>query len=131
MLKPSLSENTRFGILFSIIFAIVSLYFLYLNEYLFFISFLFISILILILGIYKPNLLSFFSNSWLLIGKIMGYLISPLILGIMFFFIITPISIFFKIIKRDELKIKNTKALSNWLPRQNKKIEKDSFKDQF
>ncbi len=106
---------------FSAIFLGIYLYILLINNY----NSYFILILSFILALisivrpntlYKPNLL------WFKFGIILGKIFSPLILGLIFFIIITPIAFFMKLIQRDALKLKKSKENSFWEKYENNKI---------
>jgi len=124
-----ISYNRRFGLLFSIIFLFLAYYFHNKNEYLF-ILFTTILILFLTLSIFKPGLLNAASNSWLKFGLLLGKIISPIILGIIFFLILTPISIITRIFGRDELRLKKRNKKSFWVNK-SIKISGDTFDNQF
>ena len=124
-----ISYNRRFGLLFSIIFLFLAYYFNNKNEYLF-ILFTTILILFLTLSIFKPSLLNAPSNYWLKFGLILGKIISPIILGIIFFLILTPISIITRIFGRDELRLKKRNKKSFWVNK-SIKISGDTFDNQF
>ena len=124
-----ISYNRRFGLLFSIIFLFLAYYFNNKNEYLF-ILFTTILILFLTLSIFKPSLLNAPSNYWLKFGLILGKIISPILLGIIFFLILTPISIITRIFGRDELKLKKINKKSYWVNK-SIKISGDTFDNQF
>ena len=119
--KIVLPSNKKFGFFFSAIFLGIYLYILLINNY----NSYFILILSFILALisivrpntlYKPNLL------WFKFGIILGKIFSPLILGLIFFIIITPIAFFMKLIQRDALKLKKSKENSFWEKYENNKI---------
>ena len=68
--------------------------------------YLFLSIIFLAISILIPNILLPLNKAWMKVGFILGTIISPLIIGLIFFVIFTPISFLFKIIRRDELRLK-------------------------
>ena len=63
-------------------------------------------------------------------GQFLGVIISPIILGIIFFGLITPYSLIIKLVGRDELKLKKIKTHSHWIVRSQKSSQTD-FKQQF
>ena len=67
-----------------------------------------LSIIFLAISILIPNILLPLNKAWMKVGFILGTIISPLIIGLIFFVIFTPISFLFKIIRRDELRLKKT-----------------------
>ena len=80
---------------------------------------------------YYPNFLSPFNRLWFLIGMFLGRVISPVILGIIFFLLITPMSLILKIVGRDELNLKRERKETFWVLRESEEIDPQSFKKQF
>jgi len=65
-------------------------------------------------------------------GILLGKIINPLIFGIIFFFMITPIGLIRKLIGVDELQIKNNDNQDSfWIKRKESYIKNDSFYNQF
>ena len=125
-----LPSNRKFGLFFSCIFFIASAYF-YLNHYITtFIFFSFLFILTIIFTILSPNKLLPLNKIWMKFGFIIGMLISPIILGIIFFLLISPVAIITRIFGRDELFLKRNSLNSYWKTRVDKPSS-DSFKNQF
>lgn len=125
-----LPSNKKFGIFFTFIFCALSLIF-FIKKNIFFFGILFsLSIAIGALTIFKPNKLLVFNKIWMKFGYYLGRLINPLIMGLIFFILFFPISIFFKVIGRDVLVLKKNKKKSFWIPRNNQQINND-FKNQF
>ena len=126
-----LPTNRKFGFFFFLVFLLVSIYF-YSNEkslpfYIFFI----ISFLFLIITIIKDKLLLPLNKMWMKLGLLLGRIVSPIILGIMFFALFTPVAFVLKLFKRDELQLQfNKNKISYWTLRKTT-ITKDSFKLQF
>ena len=119
-------SNKNFGILFGFLFFLLGLFFykIFISYFLFLISLVFFY-----LALFKDNSLSRLNYLWHLIGFILGKIISPIILGIIYFILITPISLFSKIFGRDELRLKNDKQDSFWIAKKN--YEHKSFKKEF
>lgn len=126
-----LPSNRKFGIFFSVIFAFISLYFFYagLNDYAS--AFFFISILVALVALLKDDLLLPFNIAWIKLGNIMGLLINPIILGLIFFVLITPISIITYLFGRDELNLRKKDDNSFWKIRDAESQKPDSFTNQF
>lgn len=123
-----LPSNRNFGLFFSAIFFILSAY-LYLNQtYLFAGLALIIMFLLITLSLFNADLLEPLNKAWMMLGQLLGIVITPLILGIIFFGIFMPIAIFFKIIGRDELKLKLLSKESYWKSVNDKEL---NFKNQF
>ena len=123
-------SNRRFGLFFSIIFSLIFLYifFVYKNSYSF--IFIIVAITFFLVSILKPIILKPLNISWMYFGFALGRVFNPIILGVVFFFIVTPIGLIMKIIQRDELKIKKKKSSSFWLIA-NKTNNESNFEKQF
>tara|TARA_A100001015_G_scaffold233149_1_gene264207 strand:- start:1498 stop:1884 length:387 start_codon:yes stop_codon:yes gene_type:complete len=123
-----IGSNKSFGIVFFIFFLLVSLYPLTNDESIRYWS-LTISIIFLILGLLNSNLLSPLNKIWFRLGILLGKLISPLIMGIIFFLVVTPIGLIMKIIKKDLLNLKFRKDKETyWIE---KTEPKSKMKNQF
>ena len=110
------NSNISFGILFFVIFLIISLWPLFKENDLRIWSFI-ISILFLILGILNSKILSPIKRVWIRFGELLGQIISPIVLAVVFFIVVTPIGLFMKILRKDLLNIKFTKDKSYWIKR--------------
>ena len=113
-------SNRSFGIVFFIVFLLISLYPLLNDEYLRIWS-LIISLTFLILGLFNSRLLTPLNKIWFKFGLFLGKLISPLIMGIIFFLVVTPIGLLMRMIGKDLLNLKFNTNKSYW-------IEKDGVK---
>jgi hypothetical protein len=111
-------NNITFGILFFIFFLIVGLYPLISNEPIRIWSII-VSLVFLILTIIKPNLFTFLNKLWIKFGILLGKIISPIVMGLVFFFVVTPIVIFIKVLKKDVMSLKRG-ASSYWITREDK-----------
>ena len=125
-------SNKKFGLLFTVIFILISSYLYYYNSNLYFslIFFIFASIF-LVLTIFKPSLLTFYNKLWMRFGFFLGRIVNPIVLGIIFFGLITPIAIIMKLFNRDELRIKKINRESFWKERLPQDSNSNSFKNQF
>ncbi len=89
-----------------------------------------LSLLLLMLVWAAPQVLTPLVKAWLLLGRVMGYVNTRIILALVFFVFITPLALFFRIIGRDQLALKRTRAASYWLA-QEREYSRDSFRNQF
>ena len=119
-IKITKRNNFTFGILFFIFFLIIGLYLLKIWSVV-------LSLAFLIITLIKPNLFSSLNKFWIKLGILLGKLISPIIMGFVFFFVVTPIGIFVKIFKKDVMGLK-IGASSYWITRKDKV---QSMKKQF
>ena len=111
------SSNRSFGILFFFFFLILSLWPLTKNESLN-IFFVLISIVFLILGLINSKLLTPFNNIWIKLGELLGRIIAPIVMALVYFFILTPISLLVRVFGKDLLGLKFSKKNSYWINRQ-------------
>ena len=117
MNKIKISSNRNFGLVFFIVFLIVSTWPLT-NEEPVRIWSAIISSVFLILGLMNSKLLTPLNKLWFKFGTILGAIIAPIVMGVVFFLVITPIGLFMKIIGKDLLSIKYDKRKKTyWIKR--------------
>ena len=119
-------SNITFGIFFFIFFLIIGLYPLASVEVIRIWSVV-LSLVFLIITIIRPNLFTFLNRSWIQFGIFLGKIISPIVMGLVFFFVVTPIGILVRILKKDVMGLKRG-ASSYWIKREDKL---QSMKKQF
>lgn len=126
-----LPSNQKFGYFFSVILFITAIYFFYIESIKLCLIFFSISLTFLTVTILRPQLLRYLNISWMFIGYLIGLIVSPIVLGLIFYLLITPLSIFLKLINRDELELKEAKNKSFWKPRNNILDSIRAFRKQF
>ena len=126
LIKIKRKDNITFGILFFILFLIIGLYPLKSGGTTRIWS-LVLSSAFLIITIIRPNLLTFINRLWIQFGILLGKIISPLVMGLVFFFVVTPIGILIRMLKKDVMGLKRG-APSYWINREDKA---QSMKKQF
>ena len=128
-MKPKIKTNNKsFGILFFIIFLLIGLWPLLNGEELR-IIYLIIGFVILFLGIINAKILTPFNKIWIKLGEILGIIIAPIVMALVYFVILTPISIIVRLFGKDLLGLKFLKEKNTyWIKR--KKIL-GSMKKQF
>ena len=122
-----IGSERSFGIVFSILFFIIALFPLLSGNNIRLWS-LFISLIFLILGFTNSFLLSPLNKIWFKFGILLGNIISPLVMGAIFFIVINPTSLILKLIKLDILKLKKNNNNSYWIEKSGRKSR---MKDQF
>ena len=117
--EKDLPSNHKFGIFFTIVFFILFAYFNF-KSYIT-ISYIFaaLTVIFLITTIIKAEALSSYNKLWMRFAIILGKIISPVVIGLIYFGLITPYSLIMKLLGRDELCIKLTNKKSYWKPRVN------------
>ena len=117
MNKVKISSNRSFGLVFFIVFLIVSLWPLTYGEPIR-IWLVIISMVFLILGLMNSKLLTPLNKLWFKFGMILGAIVSPVVLGVVFFLVVTPIGLIMKIMGKDLLNKKyDKKKRSYWIKR--------------
>ena len=122
-----ISSNRSFGIVFFIVFLLIATYPLLKGNDVRVWSLL-ISFGFLILGLINSKILSPLNKLWFKFGLLLGRFISPLIMGIIFFVVVTPIAIIMRLLKKDLLNLKYNKKETYWI---DKSGPKSKMKNQF
>ena len=122
-----IGSNKSFGVVFFIVFLIVSIYPLINNGELRIWS-LSTAIIFLILGLINSKVLTPLNKLWIKFGLLLGKVISPLIMGIIFFLVVTPTALIMRIIGKDLLNLKFNNKKSYWIE---KTGPKSKMKNQF
>lgn len=126
-----LPSNSKFGFFFTAIFLFASLY-LFSKDYdLIGLTLIAVSISFGLLTVIKDELLLPLNKLWMRFGFLLGSIVSPIILGIFFFLIFTPLGLILRLFGRDELRIKLSTRKSFWKIRNSQDSDNESFKQQF
>ena len=122
-----ISSNRSFGIVFFIVFLLIATYPLtYSGEIR--VWSITISFTFLVLGLLNSKILTPLNKLWFKFGIFLGKIISPLIMGIIFFLVVTPTGLIMRILGKDILNLKNKKNKSYWIE---KTGPKSKMKNQF
>lgn len=131
--NPSnLPSNRTFGLLFIGVFAILGAYGLWKDwsgEVIK--TFFIISAVLVIVTLLAPKLLTPFNKAWYQLGLFLGKVVSPVVLGVLFFIVITPVALAMRLAGRDALKLRKQNVESHWIDRKPPGPEPESFKEQF
>ncbi len=125
--KIKLPSNRNFGIVFSIVFLIIAIWPI-LNQNEIRIWSIIISFIFLILGLINSKFLSPLNKAWFKFGLILGSVIAPIVMGIVFFFVVTPTGLIMKVLGKDILGLKRNKNNTYWLEKDN---SNNNLKNQF
>ena len=122
-----ISSNRSFGIVFFIVFLLIALYpLIYSGEIRVWSAI--ISLTFLILGYLNSKILTPLNKLWFKFGIFLSKIISPFIMGIIFFLVVTPIGLIMKFMRKDLLNLKYNKGKTYWIE---KKGPKSKMKNQF
>ena len=121
------SSNKSFGIVFFLVFFLIGIYPVLNSNDLRFWS-LFLSLIFLILGVMNSKILTPLNRIWFKFGMFLGTIVSPFVMGVIFFLIVTPIGIIMKITGKDLLNLRYSNKNTYWIE---KSGPKSSMKNQF
>ena len=125
--KIKIGSTKSFGIVFSIVFLVIAFWpMLNGNEINYWL--LTISIVFLILGLINSKILTPLNKIWFKFGILLGNVIAPIVMSIIFFLIVTPTSIIMKILGKDLLNLKKNNNNSYWIEKNN---QKSKMKNQY
>ena len=122
-----IGSNKSFGIVFFIVFLIIALYPMLKGQDLRLWS-LIISLIFLILGIINSTVLTPLNKIWFKFGILLGNIISPIVMAIVFFGVVLPTGIVMKILRKDLIRLKKNNKNTYWIE---KKAKMTSMKNQF
>ena len=125
--KIKRSSNKSFGIVFFILFLIIGIWPLLSNSDVR-IWAVIVSVIFLVLGLLNSKFLTPLNEVWFKLGIFLGKIISPIIMGIIFFCVVTPIGLLLRILGKDIINLKFNKNKSYWIE---KKGPKSKMKNQF
>ncbi len=123
-----ISSNRSFGFLFFVVFFAISFWPLKSQGDLRLWAFI-LSLVFLVLGVLNSKLLTPFNKLWFKFGILLGSIVSPIIMGIVFFLVVTPMGIFMRLLGKDLLRINKNKTIPTyWI---NRDKQKSTMKKQF
>ena len=122
-----ISSNRSFGVVFFIVFLLIALYPVINNEEIRAWS-LIVSLIFLVLGLLNSKILNPLNQIWFKFGILLGRIISPLIMAIIFFFVVTPIGLIMRTLRKDILNLRFNTKKTYWIE---KTGPKSKMKNQF
>ena len=125
-----LPSNRKFGFFFTFVFAVIGAYFFYSEIMTWAYAFIIAAMTFLVVTLVKSDALLSLNKLWMRFGLLLGMIVSPIVLGIIFFGLFTPIAMLMRLGGRDELRLKFRQKTSHWMTR-SEPIKSESFKHQF
>ena len=123
-----ISSNRSFGLLFFIVFLAISLWPLKSQEDLRLWAFI-LALIFFVLGILNSKFLTPLNKLWMKFGIFLGSIISPFVMGVVFFMVVTPVGLIMRFLGKDLLRIKKSKFVSTyWISREK---QNNTMKKQF
>ena len=125
-------SNQCVGYLFSGVFLLSSIYlWLMIESLAWALMFSSSSLIMIIVTRIAPDMITPLNKSWMALGHLLGSIVSPLVLGLIFFVLISPVALIGRIAGRDPLRLKTRADTSYWIKREPPGPAPDSFKNQF
>ena len=125
-----LPSNRKFGFFFTSIFLVVAAYFYYSDNVTWAYAFSAAALVFVLVTLIKSDALLPLNKLWMRFGLLLGMIVSPIVLGIIFFGLVTPYALTMKILGRDELRLKIKKVETHWKSRSQAMPQTD-FTQQF
>lgn len=131
MKAPKLPPNHHFGYLIALVFLVLSAYCCWHSFYRWMSVWGSLSIAFIVLARIFPTCLQPLNRAWFHFGLLLSRITNPLILGVLFFLLITPIALIMKLLGRDELRLRQSNKTSYWIPRVPSDATLESFQNQY
>ena len=128
--KFKLPSNKKFGFFFTFAFFGASSYFFLIDSIITSYIFFVLAVAFLLITFINADALLSLNKLWMHFGQLIGVIISPIVLGIIFFTLFVPYGLVMRLFGRDELRLKLRKRESHWKPRE-QLIPQTNFKQQF
>ena len=130
--KVTSASDRSFGVMFGFIFIIIAVIMrLRDNPQNIQLLFLALSFLTFLISFTRPSLLSTPNKLWMKFSLLLARFVSPIVLGLLFYVLISPLALVLRLFGRDELRLKTKKVASNWQSRKINGYSLDSFKNQY
>ena len=128
---PPLPSNQKFGWFFTFVFSIAAAYAYWKDASAWAIAFVVAAALFALFTLVAPAALAPLNRLWAGLGLLLGKIVSPIVLGLIFFVVLTPVSVVTRLFGRDALLMKKRDVESYWVDRTPPGPAPDSFKNQF
>ena len=125
-----LPSNRKFGFFFTFVFAVIGAYFFYSEIMTWAYAFIIAAITFLVVTLVKSDALLSLNKLWMRFGLLLGMIVSPIVLGVLFFGLFTPLAVLMRLSGRDEMRLRFSRKASHWITR-SEPIKSESFKHQF
>ena len=125
-----LPSNRKFGFFFTFVFAVIGAYFFYSEIMTWAYTFIIAAMTFLVVTLVKSDALLPLNKLWMRFGLLFGMIVSPIVLGVLFFGLFTPLAVLMRLSGRDEMRLRFSRKASHWITR-SEPIKSESFKHQF
>ena len=127
-ISVNMPSNQKFGWMFVVMFSVGGGYFQWRDSTWLAVTLIFFAVIFLLITICFPSRLLFLNRSWFAIGLMLGKVVNPIVLCLIFFLLITPVALISRLFGRDVLCLKRRKVTSYWVDKE--PIDPNSFKNQ-
>ena len=128
--QVELPSNRKFGFFFTAVFLVAAGYLWHEKSTALAYTFTALSALFFVITLIKADVLLPLNKLWMRFGLLLGMIVSPIVLGLIFFVMFTPIAFAMRLFGRDELRLRFKDKSSHWIKRETS-TQSDSFKHQF
>ena len=129
--EVQLPTNRKFGFFFTAVFALAGGYFVNKDSVVVAYTLLALAAAFFLVTMIKADFLLPLNKLWMHFGLLLGKIVSPIVLGVIFFGLFTPIALVMRIAGRDELRLKVKKSSSFWKTREGNSVSSIRFENQF
>jgi len=129
--NEKLPSNRSFGALFIVVFGLLAVWQGWRGAQDWMLMWASLAAITLLTAVFRPESLTPLNRAWMALGHLLGRIVSPVVLGVMYAILIVPVGLFMKLIGRDVMHRKYSKDASYWCVRDDGEIKPDSFKNQF
>lgn len=126
-----LPSDTKFGWFFCTVFLLAAGWFAWVVSLVWSAIFSGAAVVFALLALISPSRLRPLNRLWYSFGILLGKIISPIVLGLIFFVLITPVSLATRMFGRDELRMRRRRVPSYWINRTPPGPPSESFRNQF
>ena len=130
MSEIELPSNKKFGFFFTLVFIVTAGYFFFFKSIILAYVFSILAVAFFLTTLIRANSLLPLNKLWMRAGFLIGMIVSPVVLSLIFFLMFMPLALIMRISGRDELRLKFTKKKTHWIARESQ-IKAESFKNQF
>jgi len=129
---PHMGSERSFGVVFAVVFAVLGSWWAYQGNVDWGYSFLSVGVVFALIALIIPSVLHPLNVIWFRFGLLLHKIVSPLILGLIFFVTVTPIALVFKVLRKDPLNRRlSPEAKSYWIRRDPPGPDPQSMSNQF
>jgi hypothetical protein len=129
--QPPLPSNRTFGRFFAVVFLLAAVYFRWKSGGSWYLLLFALAAAFAVISATAPHWLQRLNELWFRLGVILGKVVSPIVLGVLFFVLITPLAVVLRLSGRDELRLKKRELSSYWVDRNPAGPEPETYKHQF